>query len=50
MAQILRILKITGIGGRDEARESELEWGQKNDREGEDLLVSSGRENFKVVD
>ena len=38
MAQILRILKTTGIGGRDEAREREFEWGQKNDREGEDLL------------
>ncbi len=38
VAPILKFLKTTEIGGRDGARERELEWGRKIDQEGEDLL------------
>lgn len=38
MAPLLKFLKATGIEGREGAKERELEWEQKNDREGEDLL------------
>ena len=31
-------MKATGIGGREGARERELEWERKNEQEGEDLL------------
>ena len=35
---LLRFLQATEIRGREGARERELEWEQKNDRAGEDLL------------
>ena len=35
---LLRFLQATEIGGREGARERELEWEQKNDQAGEDLL------------
>ena len=35
---LLRFLQTTEIGGREGARERELEWEQKNDQAGEDLL------------
>ena len=38
VAPLLRFLKATGVGGREGARERELEWGRKNDQAGEDLL------------
>ena len=38
VAPLLKFLKTTGIGGREGARERELEWGRKNDQEGENLL------------
>ena len=38
VAPLLRFLKATDIGGREGARERELEWEQKNDRLGENLL------------
>ncbi len=38
VAPLLKFLKITGIGGREGARERELEWERRNDQEGEDLL------------
>ena len=34
----MKFLKTTGIGGREGARERELEWERKNEREGENLL------------
>ena len=34
----LRFLQATEIGGREGARERELEWERKNDQAGEDLL------------
>ena len=36
---LLKFLKARGIGGREGARERELEWERKNDHEGEDLLI-----------
>ncbi len=38
VAPLLKYLKTTGIGGREGARERELEWERKNDQVGEDLL------------
>ncbi len=38
VAPLLGFLKTTGVGGREGARERELEWGRRNDRAGEDLL------------
>ena len=38
VAPLLRFLKATEVGGREGARERELEWGRKNDQAGEDLL------------
>ena len=38
VAPLLKFLKRTGIGGREGARERELEWERKNDQEGENLL------------
>ncbi len=35
---LLRFLKTTGVGGREGARERELEWEKKNDQAGEELL------------
>jgi len=35
---LLKFLKTTGIGGRERARETELEWARRNDQEGENLL------------
>ena len=35
---LLRFLKTTEVGRREGARESEIEWEQRNDRAGEDLL------------
>ena len=34
----LKFLKATGIGGREGAKERELEWARQNDQAGEDLL------------
>ncbi len=38
VAPLLKFLKATGIGEREGAKERELEWERKNNREGEDLL------------
>ena len=38
VAPLLRFLKSTEVGGREGARERELEWGRKNDQAGEGLL------------
>ena len=38
VAQLLGFLKTTGVGGREGAREIEVEWERRNDRAGEDLL------------
>lgn len=38
VAPLLRFLKATDIGGREGARERELEWERINDQAGEDLL------------
>ena len=38
VAPLLRFLKATGVGGREGAREKELQWGRENDQAGEDLL------------
>ena len=38
VAPLSKFLKTTGIGGREGARERELEWERKNDQEGENLL------------
>ena len=38
VAPLLRFLKATDVGGSEGARERELEWGQKNDQAGGDLL------------
>lgn len=35
---MLRILKATEVGGREGAKERELEWERKNDQADEDLL------------
>ena len=37
VAPLLRFLKATDVGGREWARERELEWERKNDQAGEDL-------------
>ena len=38
VAPLLNFLKTTEIGGREGAREREVEWERRNDRAGEDLL------------
>ncbi len=38
VAPLLRFLKTTDVEGREGAREKEIEWEQKNDQAGEDLL------------
>ena len=38
VALLLRFLKATDVGGREGAREREIEWERKNDQAGEDLL------------
>ncbi len=38
VAPLLKFLKTTGIGGREEAKERELEWTRRHDQEGKDLL------------
>ena len=38
VAPFLKFLKATGIGGREGAKEREIEWARKNDQAGEDLL------------
>ena len=38
VAPLLGFLKTTGVRGREGVRERELEWEQRNDRAGEDLL------------
>lgn len=38
MAPLLRFLKQTEIGGREGAKETQLEWARKNDQEGENFL------------
>jgi len=38
VAPLLRFLKSTEVGGREGAREREVEWERRNDRPGEDLL------------
>ena len=35
---LIKLLKATEIGAREGPREREIEWEQKNDRAGEDLL------------
>ena len=35
---LIKYLKNTGIGGREGAREKELEWEQRNDQAGENLI------------
>lgn len=41
VAPLLKFLKTARIAGREEAKEKELEWEQKNDREGGDLLIAT---------
>ena len=38
VAPLLRFLQATDVGGKEGAKEKQLEWEQKNDRAGEDLL------------
>ena len=38
IAPLLRFLRTTEVGGREGAREREVEWERRNDRAGEDLL------------
>ena len=38
VALFLRFLETAGIGGREGAKEREMEWARKNDQAGEDLL------------
>ena len=38
VAPLLKFLETTDVGGREGAREWELEWERMNDRAGEDLL------------
>ena len=38
VAPLLKFLKTTGIGGREGAKERELEWTRRHDQEGENLL------------
>ncbi len=38
VAPLLKFLKTTGIGGREGAKERELELARRHDQEGEDLL------------
>ena len=38
VAPLLGFLKTTGVGGREGAREREVEWERINDRAGENLL------------
>ena len=38
VAGLLRFLQTTEVGGREGARERELDWEKKNDQAGEDLL------------
>ena len=38
VAPLLKFLKSTGVGGREGAKERELEWARRNDQEGEDFL------------
>ena len=38
VAPLLRFLRTTKVGGREGAREREVEWERRNDRAGEDLL------------
>ena len=40
---LLRFLQTTEVGGKEGARERELEWGKKNNQAGEDLAwINSG--------
>ena len=38
MGPLLGFLKSTGVGGREGAKERELEWQQRSDQTGEELL------------
>ena len=38
VAPLLKFLRTTDVGGREGARERELEWERRNDQAGEDLL------------
>lgn len=38
VAPLRKFLKNTGIGGRERAWEKELEWEQRNDQAGENLI------------
>ena len=38
LAPLLRFLKTSEVGRREGAREREVEWEQRNDQAGEDLL------------
>ena len=38
MGPLLEYLKATEVGGREGAKEGELEWGRRNDQAGEELL------------
>ena len=38
LGPLLEFLKATEVGGREGARERELEWEQRSDQAGEDLL------------
>lgn len=38
VAPLSKFLKTKGIGGRERARQRELEWERKNDQKGENLL------------
>ena len=50
VAPLLKFLKTTGIGGREGARERELEWERKKDQAGENRTwINSGGDNPKVA-
>ncbi len=38
MAPLIRFSQSTELGGREGAKERELEWARRNDQEGENLL------------
>ena len=48
MDPLLRFLKSTEVGGRERARERELEWGQKDDRVVEELLGAQKKQTSRT--
>ena len=48
VAPFIKFLKTTGIGGREGAKEREMEWARKNDQAGETYLTKFRKGNPKV--